>query len=273
VKAHHRTATVAALTLLLATPCWLAAAPTTAQAQDDETARARALFEEGVEFADQARWQEAADRFEQTLRIRSTAVVGYNLALALVNLGRLVEAQRYLEQIGHERTVDRRLRRDARRALADLTPRIGALTIHLDGDLAGVEVRVGSREIPADRIGAEIAADPGRQVVVATLHGREVDRAEVTIRQGAPAEVTLHVVPTAEQAARAGIEEETPGLVDEGGTDSGSGSILGKWWLWAGVGAVVVGAIVVTLLVSSGGTPDPVSGNLSPAVLGVEVMP
>ena len=73
----------------------LAARAQTAQ----ETALARALFEEGVVAADAQRWDEAAERFERAYGLKATPGIAYNWASALVELGRLVEAGERLRSV------------------------------------------------------------------------------------------------------------------------------------------------------------------------------
>ncbi|HMI90773.1 MAG TPA: hypothetical protein VK509_05385, partial [Polyangiales bacterium] len=77
----------------LLTAAALTAAPARAQSEDaSRAASARALFEEGVTFADQGHWDEASDRFRRALALRDSAVIAYNLASALQETGHLVEA-------------------------------------------------------------------------------------------------------------------------------------------------------------------------------------
>lgn len=76
--------------------------------------------------------------------------------------------------------------------------------------------------------------------------------------------------PTPEETAQTSVlDEELFSDADEEEQADEGGPIFGEWWFWTGVGAVVVGAVLVGVLVASSGDEDPVRGNLSPGVLRV----
>ncbi len=248
----------------------------TAVAQDDDTARARALFAEGTEFADHGQWQEAAQRFRATLRLRQSPAVVYNLAVALEQLGQLAEASLLLDRVLADPTTARDMKRLARRLQGTIAPRVGHVTIRLESDLAGATVRLDSGEVTADRVGQSIAVDAGTHTVTLLRAGRTVERHEVAVASGATETVTLGrtegVVPTARRTAELGNEaDERPPEIEEPGDDAGGGGILTRWWFWGLVVAVAAGATVGIVLATSGGAPDPVQGDLMPGVLHVEV--
>src|SRR3954467_4480916 len=66
------------------------AVPVSARGDADDTdvsqAPARPLFNEGLEYPDAGRWQEAADRFGRAYQSKPTAEIAYNLAQAYVRL-------------------------------------------------------------------------------------------------------------------------------------------------------------------------------------------
>jgi tetratricopeptide (TPR) repeat protein len=76
-------------------------------------------------------------------------------------------------------------------------------------------------------------------------------------------------VPTPEEAARTAPADEPVAsphhdLHDEG---EGKGSVLGKWWFWTVIGAVVVaGAVTGVVLATRGGgsTQEPLPGDIGP---------
>ena len=109
------------------------------------------------------------------------------------------------------------------------------------------------------------------------LDARTQDEAEALLATVAPRaedqraerEAAAASVPTPEQTAQTSVlDEELFGAREEEEPEEG-GSIFGEWWFWTGVGAVVVGAVLVGVLVASSGDEDPVRGNLSPGVLRV----
>lgn len=248
--------------------------PVVAAAQDD-TARARALFAEGLEFADHEQWQQAAERFRATLRLRASPAVAYNLAASLEKLGQLGEASRLLDTVMAAPGLDRNLRRTARRLQQSIRPRIGHVTIRLESDLAGATVRMDDAEVGADRIGQSLAADPGDHTFVLLRHGRAIERRQVSLTAGASETVTLghaeSAVPTPEQTAQRSVEvDERPPVLDSE-QDSEGGGLLTRWWFWTAVVVVVAAGVVGGVLLANGGTPDPVQGDLMPGVIGVTV--
>lgn len=258
-----------ALTIALAALIGVAAAPALAQ---DDTARARQLFEEGVEFADQGQFQEAANRFRQVLQIRSAAAVQYNLALALVELGEYVEARDLLQQVERDSSARQPMRRDARRVRQRIEPKIAHLTIELTDDVEGVEVVVDGRPLSSMDLGVRMAVDPGRHTIGMRYNGRSVGTQPIDLVEGG--ERTLRLTPrgapSAAQTAEAGMMDDEPPMADSSETeedDGGGGSIFGKWWFWTGVAVVIAGGVAIGVAASSGG--DEVQGNLNPGVLTV----
>lgn len=243
----------------------LMAVTSTARAQsEEELQRAREAFGEGVELSEQGRWAEAAARFREVMEVRATAQVKYNLAVALDGTGQIAEASELLREVVDDPELDRRTRRDARRLLESIEPRIGHLTVHVRGDAPGTRVMLDAEDFPPERVGQSVAVDPGMHRVELRAGTRVVDGRTVSVGEGESVEVSLDVsaVPTpAETAAAAPAEPPEP--------DGDDGAIFEQWWFWTGVGAVVLGALVVGIVAGSGGDEAPVRGNLSPGVLEV----
>ncbi len=94
------------LQLLLAANVAFGQAGAAAQTNDPVRVReARALFERGLEFMEAEQWEQAAKRFRQGLEIRPSDVVAYNLASALVHMGRLGEAVGLLRPLADSASV------------------------------------------------------------------------------------------------------------------------------------------------------------------------
>ena len=62
-------------------------------------ASARELFEQGVALAERGDWVAAEDRFRRALSLRNSSVIAYNLASALCEQGKLVEASELLHRV------------------------------------------------------------------------------------------------------------------------------------------------------------------------------
>lgn len=236
-----------------------------ASAQTEEALEeARALFGEGVQLTQEERWEEAAERFRRVMRVRATAQVKYNLALALAHTTALAEAAALLREVLDDRELDRRTRRDAQRLLEEVEPRLAHLTVRVQGDEAGLALTLDGAPLGIDRLGAPIAVDPGRHRLAVRRGEREAGSREVTLAEGESSEVTL--VATAVHAS-----EGQPDLFDDAPPASASsGNVLEEWWLWTIIGAVVVVAVGVGVGVAvAADGPSPVQGNLSPGVLEV----
>ena len=237
---------------------------------DADLERARAAFAEGVELSDQGRWGEAAQRFREVMEVRATAQVKYNLAVALEHDGQLAEAVVLLRDVTGDRELDRATRREAQRLLDSAERRVGTLTVHVTGDVAGATIEVNGRELTADQIGIGVPADPGDNTVVLARGGRQVDRQTANVPEGGSASVTLNAASAPTPADVAMAAEVPPDDPEEPGEPTDYG-ILGEWWFWGAVAGVVVAAVLIGVVASSAGDEDPVRGNLNPPI--IEVMP
>jgi hypothetical protein len=232
-----------------ADPAHVATGPSAA-----ETATARALFREGVELADGRRWVEAADRFERVLAIRWSSAAAYNLAGALTELGRLVEAcEGYRAVIRHD-GAPAKMRAEARRALSRLEGRLGSLRVDVTGDPTGVEVHVDGLPLPRAAWGVSVPTNPGPHVIVATRAGRELGHTEVLLGTGGPLHdaVVLHAPPAAPSPGAVAAAYDPTGDADGGAGPQGKPGddppITETWWFWTGAGVVATTAVAVLLI-------------------------
>src|SRR5580765_2925188 len=85
---------------------------------DVRQATARTLFEEGLEYSDAGRWQEAADRFGRAYQAKPTAEIAYNLAQAYVRLGYLSRASEMFRRAAADPQGSAEVREAARARLA-----------------------------------------------------------------------------------------------------------------------------------------------------------
>lgn len=241
--------------------------PAIAFAQDDTTrsASARALFEQGVELADEARWDEAADRFERALDMRYSSVIAFNLATALEELGQVVAASEVLRQASLREDATTEVREAAEASLERLAPRIAHLTVNVTGDTNGATVLLDEQELPAAMWGVATPVDGGEHTVVAERGEETLPRRTVTVEEGATAEVSLDLpaFPSPEilanQQSASGHDED----VEE------SGGVLSSPWFWVIIGVVVAGGVIAGVaLAASGGSEEPFQGNLMTIPIG-----
>lgn len=243
-----------------------------AGAQSDDarqTAAARALFQEGVTFADGAEWAAAADRFERAFALRASPNIENNLALAYEQLGRLIEAVERFRHVVQTPGVDRRIRDAARQRIRALEPRIGRLVVRVDGSPEGVALMLDGRAFPEAAVGVATPVDPGTRTLIATRAGTEVGRIDVTVPEGGEAQATLVV--SAPLVANVTLppapEESSPGPFTAADPEPESDSIAKSPWLWIGVGAAVAIGVTAVILVTNDSAASPVEGNTTPSVL------
>jgi tetratricopeptide (TPR) repeat protein len=219
----------------------LASAPPPARAAGaDDAARqmmARTLFDEGLEYSDAGRWQEAADRFRRAYQAKPTAEIAYNLAQAYVRLGYLSGAADMFRRAAVDPEASPPVREAARARLAQVTPRLGRLSVRLDSHEEAV-VSVDGQTLERQQLGVPMPVDPGPHLVQARF-GDGVDLSRrVTVAEGAESTVNL-APPTAAPQARRGL--------------------LRRGWFWVAVAGVAAGT--ATALVIAQGRSDP-SGNV-----------
>jgi tetratricopeptide (TPR) repeat protein len=267
---HPRTGIRRWLVVVLATVV-VAGSSIRASAQTGEaerTAAARALFNEGVEFADRSQWNEAADRFQRALSLRPSSGVAHNLALALMNLGRYVEASEHWHRILRDPTASPQLRTLAESHLAEVEPRIGRLTVRVTGDPNKATIQVGRRTVTPAELGVPLPIDPGSYEVTATQSSQTVATQQVSVTAGGTAEVTLELSGS-EYASNEALDRslQPAGQSDTSRRARKDGAFYEQWWFWTAAGVVIVGVTVGAVLLSSDKTEGPIGGNASPPVL------
>lgn len=237
-------------------------------AAQDATASsaARALFNEGVALAEQEQWSDAAERFERAIALRDSAVIAYNLGLALEHLGRPVEAAERFRRVARDAAADATMRASANTALAEVEPHIAWVTITIEGDRLGRALRVDGHEIPEALIGAATPVDPGTHAIsLSEPGGAEVSTQSITMAEGQRESVTLASPPRPEpvpepEVVTPPVQEPVVDL-----TPAPPPPPSDDTWLWVGIGAgaaVVVAGIVVTIvLVTTPAQASPWSGN------------
>lgn len=244
------------------------AAATDAGASEEisaEDSRARRLFQRGVELAARLEFARAADKFNEALSIRDAPAIRYNLASALFEMGRLVEAFETNRAVVDAVEVPDAVRQRSVALQRELVAAIGRLTVELVGDAADVTVTIDDAPLARERIGIELPAAPGLHVLVARRHGDVLTRREIRLEPGLATVVELHLFASPEEAAATGVtlpeaDVNIVGIEREGGSRVGL-------WVGIGIGAAAIAAIVAVVAVSAGGTQSPIAGDYEPGVL------
>jgi len=259
----------ASLLLLIAPAAASAQAPTDAAT----TAQARALFTEGLEHADAERWEEALDRFRRAATLRRATPILFNLALAARHVGALVEASEALREVLRDPEVAPEVEARARSELSGLEPRLGHLTLAVEGPRDGVEVSLDGAPRPPATWGVALPVDPGPHEAFATRDGETVARADVHLEEGEARTLALTVPPeaiavaTPDEAARTVAPAPQPAPEPDGDFE-----LVEQWWFWTLVGVAVVLAVVIPVAVvasDDGGQPPPTCTGIFPCVMEV----
>jgi len=142
----------------------LVAAPA-ARAQDSDTARARALFDEAGELERRGRWSAAQDKLRAALRIRETPHLRYALGWALENDDRLLEAR--VEYETASRLATRTGAEDVGRLASDRLSELDRATprVELRGARGATRVVVDGRATPLGTGTAMVPVNPGSRVI------------------------------------------------------------------------------------------------------------
>lgn len=236
------------------------------------------LFKDGLKSLEAERWQEAADRFERAYTLRPTPEIAYNLTSALVKLGRLVRASEFLREVAQDAHASPRVRDAAAVRLAQVEPCLARLTVLLAG--ADVVVLLDGHPLDTALLGVAIPVDPGRHTITArraddTFFVRDVtlaDAGTADIEIVAPAAVPLDAAPVRDTSApdARGIDvapdvQPAPPLpaavLRPDPPAPASTPIYGRWWFWAGAGALVLAAGTTALLARPQST-QPETGNV-----------
>ncbi|MBW2523237.1 MAG: hypothetical protein JRI23_03640, partial [Deltaproteobacteria bacterium] len=178
-----------ALFLLVLVPSLALAAP------DEDAAR---LFNDGRRLFDEGKYDEALAKFEKTLALHDSPNARLYMARALHELDRSVEA--YDEMVHAKEDAEARnepkyvhTRDIAAARLAIIEKEIGRVIVVLSEADDSIQLTVGERKIPNDRIGKMIPVKPGTVQVVATTSSGEEVRKETLVAAGTLVTVSLDV--------------------------------------------------------------------------------
>lgn len=171
--------------------------PTVAAGQD--LAEAERLFRQGVAFANDERWGEAAEYFRRARAISERPSVVCNLAFALYHLGEATDATEALDrciELGRadpsweaEHAADLAM---ARRYRADLRPAVGHLQLTLEPPSA--RVLIDGELIEGTGATRTIDVDPGRHRLMVSADGFETYHETFSVLSGASAAHSVRLV-------------------------------------------------------------------------------
>ncbi|MBX7194185.1 MAG: hypothetical protein K1X94_19175 [Sandaracinaceae bacterium] len=193
-----------------------------AQAPGSER-EARALFEQGLHAAEQARWADALELFRRSRAIVERPSVLYNEAQVLVHLSRFVEARDALRAFvgaAHDSRseADRERLERARSLLNEVQQQIASLVLRVEPADATVEVDGETSALHGPVRTLEL--DPGRHAITVRATGRDPRSFGVALLSGtrttetvtlAESSATRLVVEPGDDAARVEVDGEIIG--------------------------------------------------------------
>lgn len=216
-------------------------------------ASARAFFKQGLKFADEGDVRQAADRFRRALSIRYSPVIAYNLASMLEAQGELLESTELLYGVESGAEPESELVAAARRLRLQVEPKLAQLTIEIDSNVSNPHAFLDDIELIPVQLGVPIPVDPRMHKLRLMRGAVLIVEESVELRPGASHEILLKrrvTVPSPDEIAAQALATQRARDRQRAATEGG---ILHSPWLWAGVGAVVVGAAVIVAVVTLSG--------------------
>ena len=251
----------------------VAAAPAAFAQADADRATARALGQDGQKALDAKDYKTAEDDFRRADSLVHAPTLMLGLARALAGEGKLVEAQEAYKRIVREGVspgapeVFTKAVEDAKREVQDVEPRIGGMTIRVQGPggaaIANVKVVLDDVPVNAASLGVRRAVNPGPHVVRASADGYKAAELKVTVSAGGSADAPLTLdkddsaaAAPAAVAPAAATPSSAPGQSpppDQAASSSGP-----YIWPWVafGVGGIGLGAGVITGVLALGKHSD-----------------
>lgn len=167
-------------------------APAPASAQEDDTTRARAEFQRGVEFFQGSDYQRALDAFQEAYRLAPHASVRLNIANSYEQLGRPVEAlfhfEHYLTEADHPAAAQRR---EIEASIRRLRGQIGTITFQITPD--GATITIDATDQRRSPVTEPVRVTAGRHTVEVRLDGYRTETQVVEVAGGADARVSLRL--------------------------------------------------------------------------------
>lgn len=237
----------AALALALAPAVAWAEAPLDAAA----VSAARSLAQEGVALFDRGDYAGAQEKLVRADELVHLPTTGLMVARTLEKLGRWVEAsEKYLAVTRIELAKDANDAQVTAKAKAEaergaLVAKLPSLTVRLDPSLAGAEVALDGKPMPAALVGVKLPANPGDHVVTAT-RGAEKVEAKVAAVEAKSAEVVLRGDPNAPKPAVVAPPAAPPSPAPVAPAASGGSALRTAGYVALGVGgaSIVAGAVL-----------------------------
>ena len=205
----------------------------------DEKQRA-ALYQDGIAFANEGRWEEAVKKFRQVIAMRSAPPALFTLGQAEEHTGELATATHTYERaLGDaRRSGNGEVAEAAKKALLQLEPRVPRVLVNLALPAPGATATLDGVAVS---IGTPATTNPGDHAVAVTAPGRIPFASKLHLAEGQTFEVSA-VLAT---EARPIPPRPEPSLVSPAPPERSSHVPIGPVVVGGiGVAAVVVGLVV-----------------------------
>ena len=239
-----------------------------------EQSLARDQFRAGVAAARSEEWEAAVDAFQRSYELAPRPMTMMNLAGALAQSGRLVEAAEAYRQFLAEAQSGAagRVRGEAEEQLRALETRIPRVRLRVLNRRAGDVVTLDEYQISEAALDQALPVDPGEHAVTITRAGLEPRTVPFTSEEGVLSDVVLE--------AWLDLSPDGPGDTRDGvdGDPLGSPppvtgrSVFEEPAFWIVVGVVVLGGIGagVGIGIATQSPPPVYFGNLPPSQVPLE---
>jgi hypothetical protein len=172
---------------------WFVASAGAVNGADCDAHQAKRLFVEGMKRLDAGAWDQACQRFEESLACHPRASTQAKVAGCREHDGNLTEAlvayQRALT-MEVDPKMARQVASEIRALIEALEPRVPRLAITVAPTEANLEVTVNDRPVVLSP-GTPLRVDPGEQRVVVDAPGFREERVTVTLVEGSSREVAI----------------------------------------------------------------------------------
>jgi hypothetical protein len=157
-----------------------------AQPSDAELRAARELFMQAEQDEDAQRWADALEKLQRVSAVRQTPGVRYHVALCEEHLGHLAAAlndyKSAEDQARTEKAQD--VLRLVGKRLADLSPRVPHLTLHIVPEVPDATVKLDGELLEQSVLDIPMAMNPGEHRIEATAPNRPVSATVLTMHEG-----------------------------------------------------------------------------------------
>ncbi|UQA57842.1 PEGA domain-containing protein [Polyangium aurulentum] len=165
-----------------------------------DVALARDLFREGVELAQQGRWDDAHERYRRSLALKRAPLTLYSLGVAQQQTGRFVDAiesfRAFLAEREPESPVTLPYEQPAREAVVALEKRVARLdVVVLPAGTKAVHLEIDGQRVPEAALGLPRPVNPGERVIVVSAEGYREARTTAKLAEGESAKVTVRLEP------------------------------------------------------------------------------